>query len=235
LVWAHGGGFVAGDLDMAEAHWVALMIAARGVPVLSIDYRKCLRGVKFPVPSDDVLAAWRWATANAAGLGTTPARLHLGGASAGANLTAGVTKRLRDGEGPVPRSLILIYPLVHQDLPRLSNELAGKVAENPSIFTRETVREINLHFVGSEAGLADPYAFAANGDVSGQPPIYVLNSDVDTLRASGEAYAAALREAGVEVVVEYEPGTVHGHLNEPDRPGGASSIDKMVAWIESHS
>ncbi len=39
LVWAHGGGFVAGDLDMPEADWVARTLAARGVTVVSIDYR----------------------------------------------------------------------------------------------------------------------------------------------------------------------------------------------------
>src|SRR5687768_2615423 len=65
LVWAHGGAFVAGDLNMAEAHWVGLALAARGVPVLSIDYRKVLHGVTYPVPSDDVLAAWSWAVDHA--------------------------------------------------------------------------------------------------------------------------------------------------------------------------
>ena len=50
----------------------------------------------------------------------------------------------------------------------------------------EVVREINLNFTGSEAALADPYAFAANGDVSGQPPVLILNSEADELRASGE-------------------------------------------------
>ena len=48
LVWAHGGGFVAGDLDMPEADWVAPSLAARGVTVVSIDYR--LAGDGRPLP-----------------------------------------------------------------------------------------------------------------------------------------------------------------------------------------
>ena len=99
----------------------------------------------------------------------------------------------------------------------------------PSIFTPSTVREINVNFAGS--ALDDPYAFAANGDVSGQPPVYILNSDADPLRSSGEAYAAQLAEAGVEVRLEIEPDTEHGHLNEPDSPGGRRSIDRLVRWL----
>lgn len=230
FVWVHGGGFIAGDLDMPEANWVALMVAARGIPVLSVDYRKCLHGIRYPVPSDDVLAAWQWAVANAALLGTTEDRLHLGGASGGANLVAGVTKRLRDGAGPMPRSLILVYPLVHKELPTGSEQLASA-----AMLTPEVVRDINLNFVGSEAALDDPYAFAANGDVAGQPPVFILNSEIDTLRASGEAYACQLEAAGVAVTVEHEPGTEHGHLNEPSSPASARSIERIVGWIDRHT
>ena len=39
LVWAHGGGFAAGDLDMPEADGVARGLAERGITVVSVDYR----------------------------------------------------------------------------------------------------------------------------------------------------------------------------------------------------
>jgi acetyl esterase/lipase len=73
LVWAHGGGFVAGDLDMPEADWVARTLAERGVTVVSVDYRLAGDGCRYPAPSDDVLAAWRWTLANADRLGIDPA------------------------------------------------------------------------------------------------------------------------------------------------------------------
>ena len=232
FVWAHGGGFIGGDLDMPEAHWVALMVAARGLPVLSVDYRKCLSGTRYPVPSDDVLAGWQWAVAHAGELGLAADRLHLGGASAGANLVAGVTKRLRDGAGPMPRTVVLVYPLVHGELPSFSDELAAVLEAKGGMFSADVVRAINVNFVGAEEALDDPYAFAANGDVSGQPPVLVLNSEADELRASGEAYAAELEGAGVEVALEYEPGTAHGHLNEPDQPAAVRSIERIVSWID---
>ena len=83
----------------------------------------------------------------------------------------------------------------------------------------ETVREFNLQYAGSEDVFGDPYAFAVNGPLAGQPPVYILNSEIDFLRASGEAYGADLRTAGVDVTVETEPETHHGHVNGPDEPG----------------
>ncbi|WP_438856127.1 alpha/beta hydrolase [Agromyces sp. M3QZ16-3] len=94
LVWAHGGGFVAGDLDMPEADWVARAFAARGVTVVSIDYRLAVDPAgRYPAASDDVLAAWAWTAAHAGELSIDPARIVVGGASAGANLTAGAVLR----------------------------------------------------------------------------------------------------------------------------------------------
>lgn len=132
LVWVHGGAFISGDLDMPESHWVGLALAARGVPVLCVDYRKSIGGVHHPVPSDDVLDAWLWAAGHAADLGARPDRLHLGGASAGGALAAGVTKRLRDGAGRMPASLVLAYPTVHPQVPPPSDELRRALDKAPA-------------------------------------------------------------------------------------------------------
>ncbi len=74
------------------------------------------------------------------------------------------------------------------------------------------------------------YAFAANRQLSGQPPVFVLKSETDSLRASREAYGAQHVAAGVEVRVEHEPVSQHGHLNETLLPAATRSIDRMAAW-----
>ena len=231
LVWMHGGAFVAGTLDHPEAHWVALAIAAGGIPVLSAEYRKALHGVKHPVLSDDVLTAFLAAPQ----LLGNPTHLHIGGASAGANLAAGVAKRLRDGAGPLPAGMVLAYGLFHSALPAYSDELTATLATAPEVDAvwRVAVPAINLHLVGDAELLDDPYAFPANGDVAGLPPTYLINSEVDSLRASGEAFARQLADAGIDVVVETEPGTQHGHLDQPLQPHGARSIARMVQWISA--
>jgi acetyl esterase len=233
LVWVHGGAFLFGDLDMPEANWVGLALATRGVAVLSVEYRKAVGKNRFPVPSDDVLAAWKWANEHTELLGCSTDQLHLGGASAGGNLTAGVTKRCRDGAGPLPASLVLIYPLVHAPLPPISNEIEQAIAAKPDAMnlSAEDMHRINVQYAGSEQRLSDPYAFAANGELGGQPPCLILNAEADYLRASGEAYGQALEAAGVPTEVLFEPGSAHGHLNEPFTPEAARSIDHIVAWI----
>jgi len=233
LVWVHGGGFIGGDLDMPEAHWVGVELARRGIPVLSVEYRKCVDGVHYPVPLEDVLDAWLWVADIEPALGVDLERLHLGGASAGAHLCAGVTKRLRDESGPLPASVVLAYPNLHARMPASSDALrTALAARRPDfVFTTDVMRAINLNFVGDEALLEDDYAFPANGELSGQPPIFILNSEADSLRASGEAYATQLADAGVPVRVEFEPGTLHGHLNDPNDPAAERSIERMAAWV----
>ena len=233
LVWVHGGAFVAGTLDATEAHWVGLALAARGIPVLSLDYRKALHGVVFPAPSDDVLAGWRWAVEHADRLGVPAERLHLGGASAGGNLVAGVVKRLRDGEGRPPRSVVLAYPIVHPELPAWGEAELAAIRNTPGavFFSPEWVRDLNLHYVGDPSALADPYAFAANGDVSGLPPTLILNCENDTIRSSGEAYGRQLAAAGVDVTVLLVPGVPHGYLNAPFDPEVVRSLDRIAGWL----
>jgi len=65
LVWVHGGGFMAGDLNMPEAHLVAAELAVRAdALVVSVGYRLAVDGVRYPVPIDDVDAVWRWVAEN---------------------------------------------------------------------------------------------------------------------------------------------------------------------------
>lgn len=234
LVWVHGGAFIAGNLDMPEAHWVSLYLASHGITVLSLDYRKALHGIRYPAPSNDVLAGWQWAVENLDALGLTTAEdLHLGGASAGAALTAALTGRLRDGAGQMPASLLLAYPLVHAELPPISEELQGKMAGVPDdlAFGPDFIRDINLNFAGSEEKFRDPHAFAGEGGLEGFPPVYIINSEADTLRASGELFAAQLEAAGAPVRMETEPGSMHGHLDHPHTALARHSVEQMLAWL----
>lgn len=234
LVWVHGGAFIAGDLNMPEAHWVSLSLASHGISVLSLDYRKALHGVRYPAPSNDVLAGWQWALENLGALGLGTAEdLHLGGASAGAALTAALTGRLKDAAGQMPASLLLAYPLVHAELPPLREELLEKMEGVPPelAFGPDFIREINLNFAGSEENFRDPHAFAGEGTLEGFPPAYIITSEADTLRASGELFAAQLEAAGVPVRIDMEPDTVHGHLDHPHTAPAQHSVENMLAWL----
>jgi acetyl esterase/lipase len=234
LVWAHGGSFIGGDLDMPEANWVGLALAARGFSVLSVEYSKALFGVHFPVPSDDLLDAWTWAVAE---LDVGTGSLHLGGASAGGNLAAGVGIRLRDGQGVLPQSLVLVYPLLHDVLPEGSRDARAAAATLPpeARFTPDTMRAMTLNYVGDEENLADPYAIPARAELSGLPPTFILTSERDDLRASGESFAEQATDAGVTVRSIVEPGSQHGHLNQPHSASGQRSIGRIADWLDDFS
>jgi acetyl esterase/lipase len=184
------------------------------------------------VPSDDVLSAWSWATSEHR-LGVAPDCWHIGGGSAGGNLAASVTMQARDRGDRLPRSTVLVYPVLHDQVPAGSDELRAKVAQLPpeQTFTREDSRKLNLNYVGHESLLTHPYAFPANGTLEGLPPTLIVNADMDTLRPSGEAYAAALALAGVDVTVVREVGVGHGHLNDVTSPGARRTVERIVAWL----
>jgi acetyl esterase len=216
LVWLHGGAFLGGDLDMPEADWTARHVAERaGAVVVSVDYRLCVGGVSYPVPHDDVVAAVRWTRDNAPAIGVDPARISLGGASAGANLAIGAALRLRDDDSWQPAALLPIYPLAHAVLPPASASLGARMAEVPALlrFLPADTNFFNTNYLGGPLSTADGYAFPALAVLEGLCPTLVLNAEYDDLRASGEAFSAALALAGVDIRQVLVPGMLHGFLN----------------------
>jgi len=224
LVWVHGGAFIGGYLDMPESNWVALELASRGIPVFAVDYTKCLGDVHYPVPSDDVLAAWEYARSNAQELlGVAPEALLLGGASAGGTLTAGAVARLRDAGSAVPAGLVSVYPAAHPD--------GGHPGEIPDPASPMT--QIALNFAGSAENLANPHVFAGLGSGAGFPPTLVVVCELDGLRPSGEAFAALLAAANVDVRVHLESGADHAHINEPSDPTALPTIEAIAEWVSA--
>lgn len=232
LIWMHGGAFIAGDLDMPEADWTSRELAQRaGAVVVSVDYRLCNDGVHYPVPHDDVVAAVRWARQSAAELGIDPGRVSVGGASAGANLAAGAALKLRDADGQPPAGLIFAYGVAHPVIPPMSAEHAALMREVPAIlqFPPEATRFFNMNYLGGPLSEADGYAFPTLADLRGLCPTLVLNGEYDDLRSSGQAFAAALAAAGVDVRQVMAISMLHGFLNLPATIGPVSAALDLIA------
>ncbi len=226
LVWAHGGGFSGGSLDMPESHVVGLALAAAGHAVASVDYRLVSPGVAFPAPHDDVSAVLAWA------LATAEVPVFAGGASAGGNLAAGAALRLLR-EGRPPAGVVLAYPLLHARVP------GDPVALPPDVpraarFPPATLEPLVAAFVPGER-VHDPFAFVGDHPIDVYPPTLLVASEHDELRPSAEAFAASLTAAGAEVRLEVEPGTMHGHLDEPGHPGFAATVARIAAWLDARA
>ena len=216
LLWAHGGAFIGGDLDMPEAHVVGAELAARGAVVASVEYRLAGETVRYPIPLDDVAAAWAWFVGGADRLGLDPGRLALGGASAGANLAVGAALRARDEGGRLPNALLLAYPALHFPNPALPDELAAEMRELPAMlrFTARSTTEITRAYLGRISGIP-PHLMPGLADPTGLPPVRMVLSEYDDLRGSGELFAEQVAERLVPVDVMVAEGMLHGHLNLP--------------------
>jgi acetyl esterase/lipase len=234
LVWAHGGAFVFGDLDMPESDVVARELAARhSTVVVAVDYRLCVGGVHFPVPHDDLHAAFRWA-ARDSGLLPTAGRWSVGGASAGGNLAAGVGLRLRRDSTGQPTAVVLAYPVVHHPIPAPSPELRKRLDSLPPalIFPPSVHEHLGRNFLGAHHADTE-FAFVGRGDVAGFPPTFITVGDHDDLGPSGLTFAEQLRQSGVAVAVELVTGVPHGHLNMAGLPEALRSIDAIAAFLHS--
>lgn len=245
LVWAHGGGFAGGDLDMPEGDGVARAFADHGILVVSVDYRLAPTpqawadawggvtkpGVHYPVASEEISFAFAWAAASDVASTWT-----IGGASAGANLVTGATLRLMRDGGPVPAHVVLAYPTLHAVQPAPDAALRAALDANPGAdrFGPDAVRGMYENYLGGPVDEADVFAvpgLAAASEVTGFPATTMINGDTDELRVSGEAFAATLAAAGVDVDLSLEPGTEHGHLNRPDEAAASLSLDRFAGRL----
>jgi acetyl esterase/lipase len=215
LVWAHGGGFMGGDLDMNEAHVVGAELAARsGGVVLSVDYRLAQNGVRYPVPLDDLSAVWVWFADHATDYRIDRQRLFLGGASAGANLATGTVVRMSATGGPSPAGLLLAYPLLHCPLPPAGPNMIPAVSDLPAVlrFSSATINMMIENYVGSLLNIPDE-AMPGNAKLDGFPTTYIVIAECDDLRASAEKFLDDLNRAGVDNTYYLAVGMPHGHLN----------------------
>lgn len=234
LVWAHGGGFAHGTIDMAESDWVGRELAARGVTVISVDYRLTTETANhFPAASDDMLSAWAWTREHADELGINPRKIAMGGTSAGGNLAAGAALRLQ-GHGTSPALMVLAYPTLLAEQPAPSDELREKLlaSGDPNRFATDRVRAMYEFYLGGSVENAPAAAvpgLATDEELAQFPPTIMINGDIDELRVSGEHFAARLEALGREIEVSIEPGTPHGHLNHPEEGTAAQDTLRRFA------
>ena len=208
LVFLHGGAFTIGDLDTHDEP-CRVLCRHGGLHVLSIDYRLAPEH-PFPAAVEDAHAALLWGFEHARELGADPARVAVGGDSAGGNLAA-VASRLTAAEGRRAALQVLIYPTVDFSRRWPSADLFGQ-----GFFLTETDRnwaEAN-YLGGTNADRRDPrLSPLLADDFGGLPPAIVVTAAFDPLRDEGEAYAAALRAGGTPVVLRRIPGMIHGFIN----------------------
>jgi acetyl esterase len=228
LVFFHGGGWVVGDLDSHDV--VCRQLADAGaLVVIAIDYRRAPEH-KFPAAVDDAIAATRWIAGNARELGLDPARISVGGDSAGGNLAAVAALAARDDNSPAIAAQLLIYPAVDFAMTHGSHS----EPETGVLLTHAVVRWFRDHYLNGAADIHDWRASPARvQDLAGLPPAYVLTAGADPLRDEGDEYAARLKQAGVSVTHKHLPGQFHGFLTMGKLlPQANLAVREIGAWLK---
>jgi acetyl esterase/lipase len=228
LIYFHGGGWVIGDIETHDAA-VRALAARSGITVVSVDYRLAPEH-PFPAPLDDCVAAVEWVVASASELTIDPARVAVGGDSAGGNLAAVVAARLRDTPS-APCFQLLVYPVTDGTLSHPS------IDENADgyFLTKEMMAWFWQHYVGS-GSRTDPSVsplHAPTSALEGLCPALVITAEFDPLRDEGEAYAAHLLAAGVPVTATRYDGVIHGFWQMGDMiPEGNQAIDQAAEALK---
>jgi acetyl esterase len=228
VVFFHGGGWVAGDLETHDRQGRLLAIET-GAVVVSVDYRRPPE-TRFPGAFEDAFAAVRDVSERIGEFGGDASRLGVAGDSAGGNLAATSAIACRDA-GIDLAAQLLVYPVTDV----LGNYAHAKEnarfpsrAENADgyFLSRAVMEWFCGHYLASEADGADWRVSPLRArDHAGLAPAIVCTAWFDPLRDEGAAYAAALESADVPTKHYAGEGLIHGFFGL----GEASEVARAEA------
>jgi acetyl esterase len=228
LMYFHGGGWVKGGLDEADA-FCRRLARSTGRIVVAVDYRLAPEH-PFPAALDDVWDATAWAYRHAAELGATAHAFAVSGESAGGNLAA-VTCRLAraDGQASIDGQ-VLLQPVT--DLTLSFPSIA--MPETECLVPRGDLAWYYRQYLGAGGDPRDPRLSPLwADDPAGLAPALIIAAEYDSLRDEAAAYAERLRAAGVAVRYSCYPGMIHGFLQMTGLVAAAQqAIDEIAAYLD---
>jgi acetyl esterase len=189
MMYFHGGGFVAGDLDTQD-NVCRMVCATSGFVVVSVDYRLGPEH-KFPAAPEDCYFATCWVANQPELANADRSRIVLFGESAGGNLAAAVCLMARDRKAPKIRHQILAYGALQQ------------------------LRRCNLGYLDKSDDFSHPYASPLlSENLSDLPSVTIITAECDTMTPFCAEYARRLIDAGVETHYYMYRGMIHGFLGD---------------------
>ena len=204
LVYFHGGGFMLGSLALYDT--TCRRLADQGdCAVLSVHYRLAPE-TQFPGAVLDAYAATRWASDHARLLNIDPAKIAVGGDSAGGNLAAVVAQMAQDSKDFTVALQVLIYPMTDQSraYPSYQRNAKGYMLTTAALywFMDNYIPDVQ----DRKSPLASPML---RDSLAGLPPALVISAEFDPLVDENEAYAERLKAAGVPTEYVCFPGMIH--------------------------
>ncbi|GGE77608.1 alpha/beta hydrolase [Massilia psychrophila] len=201
MVYYHGGGFVIADTKTYDASPRALAKMANAIMV-AVDYHLAPEH-PFPAAPNDAYAAYLWTLEHAKEINGDPARVAVGGESAGGNLATVVSMMARDKKVAMPVHQLLVYPVVDANMETLSYRRNAEAKP----LNKASMAWFFKHYAGDPA---NPYALPMKAvSLKGLPPATVIAAEIDPLQSEGKAYADRLKKDGVAVTYKQYMGVTH--------------------------
>lgn len=230
LVYLHGGGWICGS--PATHRKLGYRFAEAGFLVLNIDYRMAPEH-PFPTPFDDCVAAIRWAHAECGRWGGDPARLAVGGDSAGGNLSAAASAALV-GDPACPKAALLIYGVFDfSQMGKMPMPEMPQSADLPDDAGEKMVELMVGSYLGSEdreERMRDPRVSPLH--VAAKfPPSHIVVGSADGLVGQAETLAKALEAVGVEHEHFVDPEMPHGYVQMEFLPPARPAIERMIDFL----
>ena len=235
ILFFHGGGWVLGNIDTYTKDCRRLA-DQMGRIVLAVDYLKAPEN-PYPAGFEDCYHVAQLLLSRPDLTGIKGARnIIIVGNSAGGNLAAAVSLRLRNEGKPLPSKQILINPVTYWRHDEASP--FKSVEENGYDYglTAKKMQEYMEMYEPDEVKRQNPYiAPLMTEDFSNQPDTLVISSEFDPLRDEGEVYGYMLLEAGNQVEIMRAKDTVHNFLFAPLNEGIIDTTYFLIKdYLENH-
>jgi acetyl esterase/lipase len=226
LVWIHGGGLVMGVPEISTA-LCSRLASELDIVVVAPEYRLAPEW-PFPAGLEDCVRGLRWVADRAGELGIDPARIAVGGGSAGGGLAACVAQVALDRGGPPVCFQLLQYPMLDDRTTR-RDEL------DAIVWTQGSNRFAWAAYLGHAAEVDDLRAYASAArrtDLSGLPPAWIGVGDTDLFHDESVEYARRLRAAGVPCELVVVPGMYHAAEGfAPAAPAMREHVERLVSAL----
>nr|AUF80930.1 lipolytic enzyme [uncultured bacterium] len=226
VYWLHGGGYYMGSVN-TYANTIAQIAAACEARAFAIDYRLAPEN-PFPAGLDDAVAGYRWLLEQ----GVDPARLVIGGDSAGGGLSLATLQRLREAGNPLPAATVLLSPWTDLDI--TGESIKTRRDADPSIdparlpdFARE------YH---PDGDLRDPLVSPLYADFMGLPPMLIQVGDAEVLLDDSTRVYERAEAAGVDVTLEVNDEMIHVfQMFAPMLPEAVAAIERIGEFAKAHA
>lgn len=232
LLYIHGGGWTAGNLD-SHRPLSARISRAAGAAVLAVHYRLAPEH-PFPAGLDDCVHAYRWLRSNGPS-GPAPARsVFVAGDSAGGNLTFATLLACKQRGLPMPTGAIPISAAT--DFSASGESFRTRAAADPILAAAAAgIPMIGAAYTQGRADPLSPLCSPLNGELGGLPPLLVQVGDAEVLLDDSTRIAAKAKAAGVDVTLRVYPEMPHvWHLFAPFLPEATAAIDEIGAFVRKH-